>query len=103
VACAAACAVLDTIDDAFLGEVARKGTWLASALERLPGVVEVRGSGLLLGVEIDRAASPAVAACLERRLLVGTAGERTLRLTPPLTIADQELDVALGILEEVLE
>jgi acetylornithine/N-succinyldiaminopimelate aminotransferase len=103
VAAAAACAVLDTIDDALLAEVERKGTLLASALERMPGVVEVRGAGLLLGVEIDRAASTAVAACLERRLLVGSAGERTVRLTPPLTIADSELDQALRILEEVLQ
>jgi acetylornithine/N-succinyldiaminopimelate aminotransferase len=103
VACAAASAVLDTNDDAFLDEVARKGAWLAPALERLPGVVEVRGTGLLLGVEVDRVASSAVAACLERRLLVGTAGERTLRLSPPLTITDNELDAALNILEEVLQ
>jgi acetylornithine aminotransferase len=103
VACAAASAVLETIDDALLDDVARKGAWLAPALERLPGVVEVRGAGLLLGVEVDRVASSAVAACLERRLLVGTAGERTLRLTPPLTITDNELDAALNILEEVLQ
>ena len=103
VAAAAACAVLDTIDDALLAEVDRKGTVLASELERLPGVVEVRGAGLLLGVEIDRAASAAVAACLERRLLVGSAGERTVRLTPALTISDSELDQALRILEEVLQ
>jgi predicted acetylornithine/succinylornithine family transaminase len=103
VACAAACAVVDTIDDALLADVARKGMFLAQALERFPSVVEVRGEGLLVGVEIDRAASGAVAECLERRLLVGTAGERTLRLTPPLTISDAELEIALGILEEVLQ
>jgi acetylornithine/N-succinyldiaminopimelate aminotransferase len=103
VAAAAACAVLETIDDALLADVARKGIRIASALGSLPGVVEIRGTGLLLGIEIDRAASSAVAACLDRRLLVGSAGERTLRLTPPLTIADAELDQALGILEEVLQ
>ena len=103
VAAAAACAVLDTIDAELLADVERKSARLAAALERLPGVVEIRGAGLLLGVEIDRAASAAVAACLERRLLVGTAGERTLRITPPLTIADDELDHALRILEEVLQ
>jgi acetylornithine/N-succinyldiaminopimelate aminotransferase len=103
VAAAAACAVLDTIDDALLAEVQRKGALLVSTLERMPGVVEVRGAGLLLGVEIDRAASAAVAACLEHRLLVGSAGERTVRLTPPLTISDSELDQSLRILEEVLQ
>jgi acetylornithine/N-succinyldiaminopimelate aminotransferase len=103
VACAAACAVLDTIDGALLDEVTRKGAQLAVELERLPSVVEVRGAGLLLGVEIDRAASAAVAECLERRLLVGSAGERTLRLTPPLTIDGAELGLALDILREVLQ
>jgi acetylornithine/N-succinyldiaminopimelate aminotransferase len=103
VTCAAACAVLDTIDATLLEDVAKKGASLRASLERLPGVVEVRGAGLLLGVEIDRAAAPAIAACLERRLLVGSAGERTLRLTPPLTISDGELAQALTILEEVLQ
>jgi 4-aminobutyrate aminotransferase-like enzyme len=43
-----------------------------------------------------------MAACLERGLLVGSAGERTLRITPPLTISADQVDQALSILEEVL-
>jgi len=103
VASAAACAVCETIDDELLADVERKGTSLAAALRRLPAVVEVRGAGLLLGVELDgREPKDVVDACRERRLLVGVAGERTLRLTPPLTIGDDELTQALAILEEVL-
>ena len=102
VASAAACAVVDTLTAELLADVARKGAELAARLERLPSVVEVRGAGLLLGVEIDHVARDVIAQCLERGVVVGSAGERVLRLTPPLTITDQELEQSLGVLEEVL-
>ena len=62
----------------------------------------VRGRGLLLAVDTSRSAADVVADCLERGLLVGTAGESSLRLTPPLTLTADELDQGLAILEEVL-
>jgi acetylornithine aminotransferase len=62
----------------------------------------VRGRGLLLAAELDRVAADVVGSCLEHGLLVGTAGEHTLRITPPLTIAADELDRGLSILEEVI-
>jgi len=102
VSCAAACAVVETIDDELLAEVVRKGATLAARLERLPSVVEVRGAGLLLGVEVDSVAAPLATEALQRGVVVGTAGERTLRLAPPLTITDDELEQALTVLEEVL-
>ena len=61
----------------------------------------MRGRGLLLAVEAADA-SEVVGECLERGLLVGTAGTDAIRLTPPLTITDDELDHGLSILEEVL-
>jgi acetylornithine/N-succinyldiaminopimelate aminotransferase len=102
VTCAAACAVVETIDGELLDGVRRKSDLLRHALERLPGTVEVRGAGLLLGVEIDHVASDAIATCLDRGVLVGSAGERVLRLTPPLTISDEELAHAIDVLREVL-
>jgi acetylornithine/N-succinyldiaminopimelate aminotransferase len=102
VTCAAACAVVETVDDALLADVVRQSEVLASSLERLPGAVEVRGLGLLVGLEIDRVARDVIAACAEKGVLVGSAGERVLRLTPPLTISDEELDHGLTVLEEVL-
>jgi predicted acetylornithine/succinylornithine family transaminase len=102
VACAAACAVLDTIDDELLEVVVDAGALLATALARLPGVLEVRGRGLLLGAELDRPAAAVVDACRERGLLVCTAGERVLRLTPPLTVSTAELHLAIDTLGEVL-
>ena len=62
----------------------------------------MRGRGLMLGAELDRPAGPVVAACLEAGLLVGSAGDTVLRLTPPLTITGGELDTGLARLEEVL-
>jgi predicted acetylornithine/succinylornithine family transaminase len=102
VACAAACAVVEAVDEELLANVMHQSDRLAARLERLPGAVEVRGMGLLLGLEIDRVARDVIAACLERGVLVCSAGERVLRLTPPLTITDDEIDHALTVLEEVL-
>ena len=96
VACAAAVAVCDAITDALLDRVRAFGTFIAG---RLRGV---RGAGLLLAVDTSRPASEVVTECLERGLLVGTAGESSLRLTPPLVVNDVELDHGLRILEEVL-
>ena len=58
----------------------------------------MRGLGLLLGVELDRPAGPVVEAALANGLVVGTAGERTLRLAPPLTISFDDAALAVQIL-----
>ena len=84
------------------GTAGRKRLRLGYRLEHLPGAVEVRGAGLLLGLEIDRVARDVIASCLEKGVLVGSAGERVLRLTPALTITDDELAQGLTVLEEVL-
>jgi predicted acetylornithine/succinylornithine family transaminase len=103
IACAAACAVLDAIDDELLAHVRRIGATLAGGLSSLPAVQEVRAAGLLIGAELDRPVAPVVSACLDAGLVVGSAGERVLRLTPPLVIDDDDVDLALQILAEVLE
>lgn len=102
VACAAACAVLDAIDDELLASVRVSGAALAAGLAALPGVLEVRGTGLLLGAELDRPAAGVVAAARKAGLLVLSAGENVLRLTPPLTIGEPEIAAALAALAEVL-
>jgi acetylornithine/N-succinyldiaminopimelate aminotransferase len=99
VACAAACAVVDTIDDALLAHVRAMSDRLAAGLEPFGAV---RGLGLLLAVELDRPAAPVVEAALAKRLVIGSAGENVLRLTPPLTIAADEIDTALQLLSEVM-
>jgi predicted acetylornithine/succinylornithine family transaminase len=102
VVCAAACAVVETMTDDLLADVARKGALLSARLEKLPSVVEVRGAGLLLGVELDRVVGDIVKQALERGLVTCSAGERVLRLTPPLTVSDEQIEQAFGVLEEVL-
>ena len=102
VACAAASAVVETVDEALLASVRDVGERLAAGLAGLPGVVEVRGRGLMLGAELDRPAGPVANACLAAGLLVGTAGETVLRLTPPLTMSEDEVELGLALLEEVL-
>jgi acetylornithine/succinyldiaminopimelate/putrescine aminotransferase len=56
----------------------------------------------LLGLEIDRVARDVIASCVEQGVLVGSAGERVLRLSPALTITDNELAHGVAVLEEVL-
>jgi acetylornithine aminotransferase len=99
VACAAACAVVDTIDDDLLAHVRELSAKLSAGLT---GFGAVRGLGLLLAVELDRPAWPVVEAALEHGLVIGSAGERTLRLTPPLTLTAEEATVGLHLLGEVL-
>ena len=99
VACAAACAVVDTIDDALLAHVREISAQLRAGLAAFGSV---RGLGLLLAVELDRPAAPVVAAALEHGLVLGSAGENTLRLTPPLTLSADEAELGLQLLKEVL-
>jgi len=97
VACAAACAVVEAIDEQLLAHVREIGARFCS---ELPGV---RGAGLLLAIELGRPAGPVAHAALERNLLVGTAGETALRLTPALTISTQEAARAIELLKELLD
>jgi len=102
---AGALAALELTDDAeLLGRVRELGHRLAAGLERLPHVCTVRGRGLMLACELDVQA-PAVArrALLDRRLVVNATGPDTLRLLPPLTISEAEVDEALARLAGALE
>jgi acetylornithine/N-succinyldiaminopimelate aminotransferase len=98
VACAAACAVVEQITAELLEGVRLRGDQFAAGLATLPGVVEVRGRGLLLGAKLDRPVAPVVDRCRELGLLVLSAGPDVLRLTPPLVIRAEEVEEALAIL-----
>ncbi|MDK8243481.1 acetylornithine transaminase [Corynebacterium sp. UMB10321] len=92
VSCAAATAVLATIDDAFLAEVRRKGQLLADATSKIPGVKEVRGRGLMLGVVLERpVAKRVVKLGLEHGVILNAPADDVIRLTPPLVISDEEI------------
>jgi acetylornithine/N-succinyldiaminopimelate aminotransferase len=104
-AAAAALAALETIDDpALLAQVRARGEQLAAGLAELPGVVEVRGAGLMLAFDIEGGA-PAAArrALLDERLVLNATGPATLRLLPPLTLGAEQAEDALARLRRVLE
>lgn len=103
IACAAACGVVDAIDDALLERIVENGAALANGLSELDGVREVRGRGLLLGAVVESSASEVVTACRDLGLLVLTAGEDVVRLAPPLTIDSQDVGEALEILGSALD
>ena len=102
VSCAAACAVVDAVDETLLAHVATQGGRLAATLAALPAVRTVRGAGLLVGAVLDRPVAPVVDACRDAGLVVLTAGEDVLRLAPPLTVSAEEIDLALDVLAGVL-
>ena len=105
VVCRAAEVVFDRVSDpAFLAAVAENGQRLRQALLALnsPRVVEVRGVGLLVGVELDVPAAPIIAAAREKGLLIINAGENVLRIAPPLIVSGEHVDAAVAILGECL-
>jgi predicted acetylornithine/succinylornithine family transaminase len=102
VVCAAACAVVDAIDDELLANVIEQGEALAAGLAALPGVLEVRGCGLLLGAVVDRPAADVVTECRERGLLVLSAGDDVVRIAPPLVVGPDDVEEALATLAAAL-
>ena len=104
VACAAAKAVLGVVDEAFLAEVRRKGQLLFDAASQVPGVAQVRGRGLMLGVVLDEAvAKLVVKQGLEEGLILNAPGENVIRLTPPLVISDDEIAEAVQRLARAID
>jgi acetylornithine aminotransferase len=103
VACAAAVAVCNAVDDELLAAVRANGAKLREGLATLPQVIEVRGAGLLVGAELDVPAQPFVDAALDAGLVTLTSGPNVLRLAPPLVVTADEVDHALAILTEVFD
>ena len=106
ICCAGALAVLDTLDAAMLREVQSKGEYFRRKLSEIesPLIVEVRGLGLMLGVQIKGAShSELVRKMLDRGVVCLTAGSDVIRLLPPLTISYEEIDRGLAVMKEVLE
>jgi acetylornithine/N-succinyldiaminopimelate aminotransferase len=93
-------------DDGFLAEVRAKGDYvqpkLAQLQSKFPVIKEVRGLGLIWGLELEKEGAPVVTACMERGLLVNCTQGNVIRLLPPLIVERAELDQGLTILEEAL-
>jgi acetylornithine/N-succinyldiaminopimelate aminotransferase len=93
-ACAAANAVLDVVGgDGFLAQVVAHGRQLSAGLARIfPEAVQVRGQGLLIGVQLPTDPSAIIKAGFDHGVVVGPAGGNVIRLAPPLTITADEVD-----------
>lgn len=105
--CAGALAVLETIlGDGLLEHCEAMGVYLRQRLDALrprhPRIVEVRGLGLLVGVELNGPGGTVVEACREAGLIINCTADRVLRLTPPLIVTRAEVDEAVDILDRVL-
>lgn len=106
-ACAAAIAMLDELTERRLPEqAARLGAHLLEQLQALADtssiIREVRGLGLMIGIELRERAQPALKALAERGVLALTAGNNVIRLVPPLVIEDEQLEQVAAALAEVL-
>ena len=102
VSTAAACAVVEAVDDELLENVRVRGDELAAALDALPGVKSVGGRGLLIGMETVAPAAQIVDAAREEGLLVLSAGEHVVRLAPPLTVGAEDAAAAVAVLARVV-
>jgi acetylornithine/LysW-gamma-L-lysine aminotransferase len=105
-ACAAAVATLTTLRDLNVpAHVAALGTWFMDEIRQLNlnEVREVRGRGLIVGLELRGRVTPALQALTERGILALPAGKTVLRILPPLVITQAELETILVALKEILQ
>ncbi len=105
-ACAAAITVLEEVTSTtFLSQVKKKGAFIQKEIENwnLSCIKNVRGKGLMIGLDIEQSASDVQKKCLESGLCISTAGANTARFLPPLVITDNEIQKGLIIFKTVLE
>jgi acetylornithine/LysW-gamma-L-lysine aminotransferase len=104
-ACAAALATIEVLQKQGLAEkAATLGNYFMEAIKaiRSDKIREVRGLGLMIGIELKEKAGPYVQALMEKGVIVLLAGANVIRLLPPLVITKEEIDQALKALREVL-
>ena len=106
-ACAASLAVLRVLlDSQLLEKICAMGSYLKKGLQelqaRIPLIKDVRGVGLLQGIELSIEGKSVVQDCLTRRVLINCTMDRVLRLIPPLIVTQKEIDQLLKVLSDVL-
>ena len=100
-ACSAALAVIETLEsENLLSRATRTGNYLlnqfSKKLDANPAVKDIRGQGLMIGIELDRPCKEIVMLALEQRLLISVQAENTIRLLPPLTIDDEQTELMIS-------
>lgn len=105
VATAAALAVISSIEkEKILAHVDQVGAFLLAELALTPGVSEVRGAGLLIGLTLDKpVAKSVVKKCQELGALINAPGDTTIRLAPPLNVSMKQAEIFLGIFKRALK
>jgi predicted acetylornithine/succinylornithine family transaminase len=106
-ACRAALVFIEELTSrGLMQHVARVGAHLEAGLRALaarqPVIKDVRGAGLMWGIDLDRPAAPVVQAALDRRLLINRTSDTVVRLLPPYIITEREIDEALPLLEAAI-
>ncbi len=105
VVCSGSLVVLDSIcNEAKLNEIKENGEYLMDLLKNIksPLIKDVRGKGLMIGIEVTESPSEIQNKALEKGLLVLTAGKNVIRLLPPLIISKEEIKKGVEILEETI-
>ncbi len=103
--CAAANAALDVIlGEDLPGQAAAKGTYLMEKLRKIesPNIREVRGIGLMVGIEMKQKVTPYIKTLQEKKIIALNAGLTVIRLLPPLVITYEQIDHVVDVLTEVL-
>jgi len=105
--CAVGVAVMHAmLQDGVLANCQAQGAYIRERLRRFradcPRIRDVRGAGLLIGVELDGPGAPVVDACRAAGLLINCVADKVLRLSPPLIVSRAEVDQALDTLQRVL-
>jgi acetylornithine/N-succinyldiaminopimelate aminotransferase len=106
-ACRAALVFLDALEGGLLDSISRVSAHLFTGLRGLAdrhgdAVVDVRGAGLIAGIELNRDATDVVAAALDKGLLVNRTATNVVRLLPAYIVTERDVDEAIGILDAVL-
>jgi len=98
--------IKEIMENGVLENVKKQGDYLTEKLNELKAkhssIVDVRGLGLMKGIELDTPAAPIVSSCIEKGLLLVGAGEKVIRFVPPLIIEKEQIDEAISILDSVL-
>lgn len=105
-ACAAACAVLDVMQTERLpARAAESGAYFMEQLKKIDAkqIREIRGLGLMIGMELKTKVGPALRDLMERGVLVAAAGTTVLRFLPPLVITPEDIDTVTAHVADVLQ
>ena len=104
--CAASLATIGVIEtENLLKQTEEKGNWLKAEISVMknPDIKEVRGKGLMIGIEFNFETKPLVQKMLENGVLANATADRVLRLVPPLNITYEDLGKAMEVLKKSLK